>query len=589
LQPELWDAAAQLAAMPAAARRIHTRRGTATVAFEWHALSDEQRAALDRSPQGMQDGLGRARLDYLRGERSREGNPFRHRGSLLGASVHSAPLYVGAAADRPDLDGYAAYRARTLLRPPVVYLGANDGMLHAFDFATGRELFAYIPGALFGDLNLLTAPGFLPRAYVDGPLSAGDAWSAGAWRSVLLGALGGGGAGLFALDISDPLGFGPAQGALWEFTQRDDPAMGMLAMPAQIVRLRVSNPRSGARYRYFAVTGNGWNGAGAGALFLLALDKPPEEPWQQDRNYYRLDLPGDGPNGLSAPALLGDGERLLHAYAGDLRGTVWRFSFKGNAPRRGGAAPLFSARDAQGRPQPITQQPRIAYAPNGGYLVLFGTGQLLSRADRVQPGGQSYYAVFDDPERGAAPATLTRSDLLQRHADGASGAPDFAITGRSGSMGGSGAKGWYLDFPGSAQSGERSVASATLLDGKVLFTTVIPGKDPCGASTSRNYQLDALAGLASDPDGAVRSGERTGSLLPDFIDTPPMFLPPERSTRRLPAGRSIVHKSTGVVQFGAASAEPSLGALRTILPAGRFSWREVANWRELHRAAGRPP
>ncbi|UGQ47793.1 pilus assembly protein [Massilia endophytica] len=588
LQPERWDAAAQLEAMPAAARRIYTASAGQTVPFEWAALSAEQRSALGRSPAlpGAQDGLGPERLAYLRGERSREGNPFRRRGSLLGASVHSAPLYVGAAAVRPDVDGYAAFREQTLLRPPAVYLGANDGMLHAFDFTSGRELFAYIPDALFGELNLLASPAFQPRAYIDGPLFAGDARIGGSWRSVLLGALGGGGPGLFALDISDPLKFGPAQGALWEFTQKDDAAMGMLTTPAQIARLREAAPRSGARYRYFAVAGNGWNGAGSGALFLLALDKPAGEAWQLNRNYYRLDLPDEGPNGLGAPALVGDADRLLYAYAGDLRGRVWRFSFQGHAPWRGSGVLLFRAHDAQGRSQPITQQPRVAYAPGGGYLILFGTGQLLSRADRVQLAGQSYYAVFDDPDGDAAPSTLTRGDLLPRHAGESAGVPDFDITGRSGSIGRGGARGWYLDF---AQSGERSLTAATLRDGKLLFTTVIPGPGPCDGSASRSYQLDVLAGLASDADGTVRSGERTGRELPDFIDTPPLLLPPERSVRREPTGRMAVHKSTRVVQFGAETTEPSESTLRAILPAGRLSWREVANWRELHRAAGRPP
>ncbi|MGB9989031.1 pilus assembly protein [Massilia sp. SM-13] len=580
LSPARWNAATELGAMPPAARNIYTLGSAgSTISFQWNALSDAQRAALDRHPPSQQqaDGLGEARLAWLRGERSREGHPFRVRSSVLGASVHGNPVYLAAAPERPDIDGYAAYRAGTLQRKPAVYLGANDGMLHAFDFNTGKELLAYVPDALFPFLNLLTTAGMPPRAYVDGPLFAGDAHIGGQWRSVLLAAMGGGAPGLFALDVTDPERFSSGRGVLWEFTERDDPAIGNLTVRPQVARLQTAP----ARYRHYAVTGNGLNAEGEGALFLLALDKPPAEAWQLDINYHRLALsPAGVPNALGSPALVGDGQRVLHAYAGDLRGNLWRFDFTGKAPWKQAARALFTARGPDGLVQPILQTPRVAFAPNGGYLVLFGTGLLLSRADRIQSGSQSFYAIYDDPGQPAPAAPLSRADLLPRHLDGADGGPDFTVLGRPQGIGPNGAKGWFLDF---RDAGERSLGSAVLRDGKLLFVTTIPGTGPCDSSLSRSYQLDVLAGLPSDP------AARTGRQVADFIDTPPLLLPAARTVRREASGRATVTKTITVVQFGAEQTLPQQGeALTAHLPAGRLSWREIANWRELHRAAGAP-
>jgi type IV pilus assembly protein PilY1 len=586
LSPERWNGAKELDALAPSARNIYTLgAGGSTIDFQWHALTDAQRSALDQHPppQAQADGLGEARLGYLRGERGREGNPFRVRRSVLGAAIHSSPLYLGAAPEREDADGYAAYRAQTLKRRPAVYLGASDGMLHAFDFDTGKELLAYVPNALFPVLNQLTAPGLQPRAYADGPLFAGDAYFDMQWRSVLLAAMGGGAPGLLALDVTDPEHFTGGRGVLWEFTEHDDPAIGNLAIRPQLARLQTGRRGGKSQYRYFAITGNGLNAAGEGALFLLALDKPAGEAWTPDKSYYRLDLPpaGTSRNALGSPALVGDGQRVLHVYAGDLRGNLWRFDFTAHPPWKQSIRPLFTARGPDGLVQPIMQTPRIVYAPDGGYLVLFGTGLLLNRAGRVQLGSQSFYAIYDDPDQLASGAPLSRDDLLVRRLDGPDGAADFAVTGRAQSIGANGAKGWFLDF---RDTGERSLSSAVLRDGKLLFVTTIPGPDPCDASCSRSYQLDVLAGLPSDP--AVRTAQQ----IADFIETPPLLLPAARTVRREANGRATVTRISTVVQFGAEQSLPQPAEpVVARMPAGRLSWREIANWRELHRAAAGPP
>ena len=102
-------------------------------------------------------------LNFLRGERSNEypiGN-LRQRFSALGDIVHSNPEYVGAPeADIPD-SSYVSFANANASRAPRVYVGANDGMLHAFDATTGNEAWAYIPSMVTGNLSVLAGRPYL--------------------------------------------------------------------------------------------------------------------------------------------------------------------------------------------------------------------------------------------------------------------------------------------------------------------------------------------------------------------------------------------------------------------------------------------
>lgn len=602
LLPPLWDAAVLLARRHPATRRIFTFDGARTMPFTWEAVPAALRDALSRPPLSAgadgtvpPDAPGPARLAWLRGERRLEGRGLRARDSLLGDAVHGAPVFAGAALNPPSRAGdaaYAAFRRAALRRPPAVYLGANDGMLHAFDARSGDELFAYVPAMLADTLGALTMPGYVHLPYVDGPLALGEARVGARWRTVLVASPGMGARGVFALDVTDPADF---TAALWEFTQHDDPAIGNVLAPAQLVRLHVRTRDGVPEYRHFALAGNG-EGAGVTALFLLALDQPTAQPWRRDTGYYRLDLPSGEPGlatGLSAPALVPDDDDVVrHAYAGDLQGNLWRFDFTRPAPWRTGvpARPVFVARDGGGARQPIAQQPKVVHAAGGGYLVLFGTGQLQSRADRdpARFAPQSFYAVYDDPGAPGSTSPLTRADLLERRlypaADAGAG---FAVTGRNQAVGaGERPKGWYVDFADSAATGERSIASAAVVDGNVAFHTVLPGPDPCADSRGRAYLLDALSGLAPGDGLPAASGNVTGALLPDFVDGAPVLLAAPRTRAPSAAGtRRRITRSTDHVALGAGGGVVRAASRRVTLPVGRLSWREVMNWRQLHNAA----
>lgn len=562
-----WDAGAILtgtsaqAPMPAPDQRsiytaiVQSNGALTMVPFSWSALSPAQQASLD-----LDDHAGEQRLDYLRGDRSLEGAPFRKRSSVLGDSVHSTPRVVGPAD-----------------HPVAVYLGANDGMLHAFDAISGLELFAYVPDALIAQLHQLTNPAYVHRAYVDGPANAGAALIGGVSKTVLLSAMGGGAHGVFALDVTDPKHFSSGLGALWEFTDRDDTLMGNVTTLPQVARVRVSK----SAYRYFAIVASGLNNAsdGKGALFLLALDKPRTEGWKRNFNYYRIVMPATE-SALTAPVLLNDADGALrYAYSGDLQGNLWRFDFTGYAPWASEVSqPMFVARDAGGKRQPITQQPSLAYAQLRGYMVLFGTGRLIEKADRATVSTQSYYGIIDSLQ--TPPDIVTgRSQLAQRFLDGGG-----AVLSISGAPMDAGSKGWYVDF---IPSSERSVSSSALVDGALVFNTVLPGADICSATTSRSYVLNALTGLADDGSFTAHlpNGDAiVGLMLPDYAPSLSSLPQLVTQTPRDPQGRIMQDKTYAVAQVDGQGNVTSRGAIKSARRVGRLSWREIANWRELHEA-----
>jgi type IV pilus assembly protein PilY1 len=600
--PPAWDAAELLdgdplaqpprAPSPAPAARAIYTLATSTVPFKWDSLSAAQRALLDGG--AAVDGFGQARLAWLRGERSRElgqpGGTLRRRASVLGDIVHSTPVLAGAPSPAQQGEGYLDFYAAHKGRRAAVYVGANDGMLHAFDAASGAELFAYVPNALFPVLAGLPAPGYQHRASADGSPGVGEARLGTRWRTVLAAGMGMGARGVFALDISNPAAFDKGMGALWEFGAGDDPYMGHVRAAPQIARFRVGSKNGKPLFRDFAVVASGINSDEAdGALFLLALDKPASAKWQLGVNYYRFVAPAAdraAANALSAPALAigGDGS-VLAAYAGDLQGSLWRFDFGGEAPWKGAAGErLFSARDADGLRQPIAHAPRIVFAPGGGYLVLFGTGRLIERTD-AEPSSfavQSLYAVHDKGDG----AQHTRAALAPRLARGSG---PYVIEGKALSYAGLDARaGWYLDFPRSRADGERA-AGTPLLAGGVLFAdTLAPGRDPCAEPVLRNYAIDALSGLAAGDGTAAPPVLATGGVVQGAATVPPLLLElgvaagaPD-PTGGLRAVRSIA------ILRAQAGGKVAAGAPVTLpMPAGRLSWREVANWPELHQEAGK--
>jgi type IV pilus assembly protein PilY1 len=295
----------------------------------------------------------------------------------------------------------------------VIYVGANDGMLHAFDAATGRERFAYVPNLIFDKLPDLASKTYGHRIYVDltPTVATGVTLNSGADKTLLVGGLGGGGKGYFALDVTGADAVTSENGAapaglasrvLWEFTEAD---MGYSFSRPVIVK---SNSPS---CKWVVVAGNGYNSAGEKSV-LYILDP------KTGALIRKMEVGGAPGNGLSSPVPLDADfdEKVDFIYAGDLMGNIWKFDLRDPDPANWRAAfqdpagstpaPLFQARGPDGQPQPITIRPDIMQHPSGtGYTVCFGTGKFLGEEDITDNSVQSVYGVWDYGDSNYCPVT----------------------------------------------------------------------------------------------------------------------------------------------------------------------------------------
>ena len=266
---------------------------------------------------------------------------FRNRSGKLGDIINSDPHYVKnenfGYNILPSDEGlsYSAFLLDKNDRTAMIYAGANDGMLHGFDAATGQEKLAYVPNAVWPNLPLLTNPAYTHKYFVDGSPTAWDAYWGTSWKTVLVGSLGAGGKAVYALDVSNPNTFGNSN-VLWEFTHAD---MGYVMGNVTVARFADDN--------YWAVFGNGYaSTSGKAVLYMVRVDAPG--------TVKMIEVDNAG-NGLSTPTLVdSDGDRIIDMiYAGDLKGNVWKFDVSGSntstwksAYLQGSTSePLFTAKD----------------------------------------------------------------------------------------------------------------------------------------------------------------------------------------------------------------------------------------------------
>jgi len=569
--------------------RLILTRNTATgagVDFQYANLSSgspSQQEALDKDYLLTLDKCGPERVAYLRGQTGNEGTgnitcatapnnsiqKFRSRDvSKLGDVINSSPIYVGAPlAGYSDAahPGYVAFRNNFKSRTPVVYLGANDGMLHGIDVSVitytqkptptgGTEILGYVPTPLYGNLSRLTSSTYknAHKYYVDGTPMVADACispsstslannlcsnaSTAVWKTVLVGGLGAGGRGFYALNVTNPGDatkdtpntpkFNVANAAnipLWEFTATDDADLGYTynASPARMNNGQARQIVKFENGRWGVVVGNGYNSPGGKAvLYVLFLSGPsggtPAKTWVAGTDYVKIvaDAQVSGTNGLSTPMPYdSDGNGLVDtAYAGDLKGNLWKFDLGINptAPTSANPHPANPHADpsnwkmafgactsspavtctplfAAGSAQPITMPPEVSLYPGGGVMVLFGTGKYLEIPDSSATVQQSFYGILDKPTTapvsgrsalaGQSISLITVSGNSFRTVSKACGGVSQAACP-------SPFKGWYLDFPtnlvnGVAGPAERATGPSKLVLGTLVFNTLIPSDTPC--------------------------------------------------------------------------------------------------------------
>jgi type IV pilus assembly protein PilY1 len=475
----VWSAATQLDAQ--ASRVIATWDPVAghAIPFEWSAGTPASgiatSTALGTALQTFApDPSGQDVLNYLRGSTAKEqrnGGQFRNRAHLLADIVDSNPAYIGPSAENIQSQSYVAFEAATASRPPVLYIGGNDGMLHAFDAGTGDERFAYMPRGVYSNLVNLASPFYNAqhRFYVNGSPQAADVqFTDLTWHSVLVSTERQGGNSVFALDISDPTAMAAeaslASHVLWDFVDTD---MGLgFSNPA------IANTTSG----WQVFVGNGYNSTNK-KPFLYALDP------QHGTITRKIDLCAAVPtacnlsvsNGLSTVVAVNTSGAVTATanmvYAGDLQGNLWRVDISNANPTLWAATVLFQARDGSGNMQPITTKPVVTLNPRFpqvlGTLVTFGTGQYVGLPDIANANVQSIYGVYDPP--AGYPSALTRASLLQQTlANAMLGTTQVrTITGVAPNFPAS--KGWFMDL--NLLSGERVINDPKVFTGGMLILT----------------------------------------------------------------------------------------------------------------------
>jgi type IV pilus assembly protein PilY1 len=523
----LWAAATQLDAQTwDSGRKIATWDPVVNAAtpFRWNTSTTASSGIASSTLLGQDletftaDTSGSDVLQFLRGSSAQEvrnGGQFRNRTHKLGDIIFSNPAYVGAPSANYLSSSYLSFAQTYASRLPVIYVGANDGMLHAFDAATGNERFAYIPTGVYANLINLVSPYYNSRHlfFVDGsPQQADVQFSDNSWHTVLFGTEGAGGKSVFAIDITNPASITSesalSSSVLWDFTNTD---MGLgYANPV------IANSNAGL----LAFIGNGYDSTNE-KPFLFALTP------QTGAIFAKVDLCAAVPtacnlsvaNGLSTVIAVNTsgqaGAAANMIYAGDLQGNLWRIDISNALPSAWTVSVLLQARDSSGNAQPITTAPVATLNPDypqlAGTMVFVGTGQLLGISDLSNTHTQSIYGVYDPPTPYGSP--LTRSSLVQQTLTSATiGTTQVAVVS-SVAVSLPTTKGWFIDL--TLNSGERVVNTPLLRSGALVVTSTQPSASTCAAGgTSFSYVINYATGSAfpapqfdANGDGAINSSD----------------------------------------------------------------------------------
>jgi len=506
----LWDASQLLPA--ASARTIVTFKrnplnqaegdpGGKGVPFRWTSLSTLQQADLSKNPADTADVAGTLctgvtgtgftpagctqqgslRLNWLRGDAANEGasaTKYRLRPTTkLGDVVNSTPIYVGApntlqygdfsppaaaysSASEPTFAAWASNPARAGRRP-MMYAGANDGMLHGFDVSTetskGVERLAYVPATSYRHLTKLTDKTYSHRYFVDGSPTVADVrFQDGTWHTIVVSGLSAGGQGVFALDITDPgLSTNPADPGnfteanassivLWEFSDQNDAWLGNTYSQPTVAKM--NNGRFAVIFASgynnpIAETGDTQLGAGCATLYILYVDGGVDGTWTFGPDYRFIDVTTgcsmSNPNGLATPRVLDvdSNGTADYIYAGDLNGRMWKFDVTSSNPSSWGIANggtrMIRVRDAAGNNQPITAAATTYPHPvSGTTMVLFGTGKYLEQVDDAPVfADQTFYGVWDKHDGFTFPSSNARAQLLKQKILGATATGPVNPTG----------------------------------------------------------------------------------------------------------------------------------------------------------------
>jgi type IV pilus assembly protein PilY1 len=642
----LWSATTQLKPKVKAAcdnRNIHLIRPGATdnlVKFSWKSKKcDNSGLPIDSTEDSSLDGAERLNFDvskisllshfpamtdgtngtpnqrtlaadanlvnYLRGQTELEGfqsgqasKLYRARKSSLGDVIGGQPVYVKNPRASYQDSGYEAFKLSQASRESMVYVAANDGMLHAFhveskpgNWSGGDEAWAIIPSAVLPNLFKLADDSYatLHQFSVDGTPTVGDVRgaTAGSWKTMLVGGLNAGGKGYYALDITNPT----APKAMWEFKQSatcdPDPVgkssdcnLGLTFGKPIITKIIDASYAEG---RWVVMVTSGYNNTGAdggdGKGYLYVLDA------LTGKIIHRV---GTSVGDTTTPSNLAqintyvdDGainNTALRVYGGDMLGNVWRFDVNDtHAPAGREATRLGTATDSGGAAQPITIRPELAEL-GGKPMVFVATGRLLGTTDLSNTQTQSIYGIVDTFVGNPVHNDL-RNVLKPMVMTAAGGTPEArTIACPSADARCSSTKGWVVNLP---DSGERVNIDMKLALSTLVVGSNVPNNTPCstGGSSWLNY-LDFATGESNGSFGGTPASGGTAATGYGAQVS-------QKSSASLLVGIGIVRLGNGEFKAllrtsGKEGTAPITGFIKrdlfppTPAPKGkRISWREI--------------
>lgn len=557
-----WSASARLAAATWSSRNINTFVPGASGGGQYRAFTFDDLSTAQKTALGNSEDL----VNYLRGDRSREegreGGIFRTRTEILGDIVNSSPVFVGkpnarlyTGATFTGASAYPAFVATQATRTPAVYVGANDGMLHGFNANNGDELYAYVPNAaITEDLRSYSNPGYEHRYFVDGEIAVADVYVGNSWKTILVGTMGRGGPGVFALDVTNP----SSVQFLWEKGGADIPALGKNLGRPVIAQVADGDWR--------VILGNGPGSTGESAqMVMISVSSGAATV---------VNTAATGTNGLAAVlARSNDGDAFAEtAYAGDMRGNFWKFSNLSGTPS---VSKMFEARGPSNLEQPITAAPTAARDPETGIVwVYFGTGRYLDEDDTKNLQVQTWYGIKDEVRT----TRTVRSDLVDRNITEENRVGGFQVrlidAGTAAEL--DGRAGWFIDLvpPKGAAQGERIVLPPRFIGSVLTATSRIPNSSDACRPSGRSwiYAINSFTGTRLD-DTFFDLNNDSEFNEQDMLDRDVIsgiMLDPGLSGNSNVVGNTLQNgddlggKGTIDIQGGAAGA-------------GRMSWRELVN------------
>jgi len=573
-----WDAGNVLKSVAASSRRIYTSD------IAWSRLPFDS-GSITYTMLGVDsDSVRDNVVNYVRGE-NHDNN------AKLGDIFHSKPVVVGPPTRFFFDQGYSTAEGGTSFadakatRKRVIYVGTNDGMLHAFlsgtynpatglyDSGTGEELFGYVPYNLLDTLRDflpgdLTTHGY----YVDSSPRVADVWidtdgdgvkQSSEWKTVLIGGFRKGGNGYFALDVTDPPtgnDYTNYPKVLWEYVDPTNVAQTWSEPFIGKVKVMLGTPAT-ATDRWVAIFGGGKD-SGADGASLVVLDIATGTALKTFTSGIDNAVPA------SPTAVLDAAGYIKFAYVADLDGSIYKFDFRatgtGSAYSEWTMNKIFQA--SAGQPVYHRVEPGTTLPGETTRYLYFGTGNQESPVSDGQAG--KFYAVKDTDASTALITEGNLADLTPNLGTGTGTATEY---------------GWFIDLlnvPAAAKTasadtythaGEKVLSDPVVFYNNVFFTTYTPdASNPCsGGGIARVYgvnMLNATSGMAS----LTALGETSTSKVSYHVYAGSEGgIPSSPSLSIYPSGQSsiFVGFSTGAVKEIKIESPPQMKTIK--------SWKET--------------